>query len=278
MDSTKAVGVEPMAKLMDKALLDAVAALARDAGAAIMQVYSREFSVSYKEDASPLTEADAAAHQIIAAGLAALSPRMPILSEEDIEAFDGPDEQGCYWLVDPLDGTKEFIKRNGDFSVNIALIEQGEPLLGVVYAPVTDTLWMAARGVCAVRIDSEGEIPLQVREHKPGQPWHLLRSRSHPSPDMAAWMKKLEQHDEVKMESVGSSLKFCRIAEGSADIYPRLGPTSLWDTAAAHAVLNEAGGAVIRFDGSPLGYGDTSELLNPWFIAHGRGEIDWSEF
>ncbi|WP_432698324.1 3'(2'),5'-bisphosphate nucleotidase CysQ [Marinobacterium sp. YM272] len=263
---------------IDRALLDAVAALARKAGDAIMQVYARDFEVSLKQDDSPLTEADQAAHRIIAAGLAGLIPQLPILSEEDIESFEGADDQGRYWLVDPLDGTKEFIKRNGDFSVNIALIEQGEPVLGVVYAPVNEVLWMAARGLGAMRIDADGEKRLQVREHQPGQPWHLLRSRSHPSPDMQAWIDRLEQHDEVQLESVGSSLKFCRIAEGTADIYPRLGPTSLWDTAAAHAVLTEAGGAVIRFDGSALSYGDTSELLNPWFIAHGRGEIDWSGF
>ncbi|TCK08190.1 3'(2'),5'-bisphosphate nucleotidase CysQ [Marinobacterium mangrovicola] len=267
-----------MTDWINRALLDDVAQLARDAGAAIMQVYARDFEVNFKADESPLTEADQAAHRIIAAGLVALTPKLPILSEEDIEGFSGADEQGRYWLVDPLDGTKEFIKRNGDFSVNIALIEKGEPVLGVVYAPVDAVLWMAARGIGAVRIDAEGEKPLQVREHHSGQTWHLLRSRSHPSPDMQAWIDKLEQHDQVRLESVGSSLKFCRIAEGTADIYPRLGPTSLWDTAAAHAVLNQAGGAVIRFDGSPLGYGDTSELLNPWFIAHGRGEIDWSRF
>ncbi|KEA64081.1 3'(2'),5'-bisphosphate nucleotidase [Marinobacterium lacunae] len=267
-----------MNEWIDTKLVEAVAAIAREAGFAIMRVYQRDFSITYKADESPLTEADAAAHRIIVTALAQLKPVMPILSEEDIEGFEGPDRQGRYWLVDPLDGTKEFIKRNGDFSVNIALIEQGVPILGVVYAPVTDTLWQGARGLGAQRIHDGEQTRLQVRRHQPGQPWHLLRSRSHPSPDMQAWIEKLEQHDPVTLESVGSSLKFCRIAEGSADIYPRLGPTSLWDTAAAHAVLNEAGGAVVRFDGQPLGYADTDRLLNPWFIAHGIGEIDWTHF
>ncbi|MBV1789515.1 3'(2'),5'-bisphosphate nucleotidase CysQ [Marinobacterium sp. D7] len=267
-----------MGRGINTQLLQQVAAIAREAGEAIMQVYAREFAVSYKVDDSPLTEADRAAHRIIVARLALLEPRLPILSEEDVEGFPGADGQGRYWLVDPLDGTKEFIKRNGDFSVNIALIERGVPVLGVVYAPVANILWQGARGLGAQRIDGEGERTIQVREHQPGQPWRLLRSRSHPSPGMQEWIEKLEQHDPVELESVGSSLKFCRIAEGSADIYPRLGPTSLWDTAAAHAVLIEAGGAVIRFDGEPLSYADTDQLLNPWFIACGRGELDWTVF
>jgi len=265
-----------MSEWIDRQLLDRAAAIARDAGEAIMKVYARDFSVSYKADESPLTEADAAAHRIIVAQLAQLEPWLPILSEEDIDAFPGADSRGRYWLVDPLDGTKEFIKRNGDFSVNIAIVERGVPVLGVVYAPVSGTLWQGARGLGAQRIDSAGERAIRVREHRPGQPWRLLRSRSHPSPDLQGWIEKLERHDPVEQEAVGSSLKFCRIAEGLADIYPRLGPTSLWDTAAAHAVLNEAGGAVIRFDGEPLDYADTDRLLNPWFIAHGRGELDWS--
>ncbi|GGB79923.1 3'(2'),5'-bisphosphate nucleotidase CysQ [Marinobacterium zhoushanense] len=259
-------------------LLEQVANIAREAGEAIMQVYARDFAVSYKADESPLTEADQAAHHVIVKRLAALEPRLPILSEEDVESFPGADGEGRFWLVDPLDGTKEFIKRNDDFSVNIALVEQGEPVLGVVFAPVADILWQGARGLGAQRIDQCGERAIRVREHRPGQPWRLLCSRSHPSPGLDAWIEKLERHDAVELESVGSSLKFCRIAEGTADIYPRLGPTSLWDTAAAHAVLNEAGGAVIRFDGEPLCYSDTTCLINPWFIAQGRGELDWTGF
>lgn len=141
---------------------------------------------------------------------------------------------------------------------------------------MTDTLWQAARGLGAQRIDADGRsVPLQVREHRPGTPWHLLRSRSHPSADMQEWIRRLERDAPVQLESMGSSLKFCRIAEGGADIYPRLGPTSLWDTAAAHAVLNGAGGTVLRFDGQPLRYDNTDQLLNPWFIAQGRNDFDW---
>jgi 3'(2'), 5'-bisphosphate nucleotidase len=267
-----------MSEWLSRALLEAVAQIAREAGAAIMQVYAREFSVEHKADNSPLTEADAAAHRIIVARLAQLSPPVPILSEEDVDGFAGPDAMGRYWLVDPLDGTREFIKRNGDFSVNIALIERGEPVLGVVYAPVTATLWQAARGLGAERVAADGRVqPLRVREHRPGTPWRLLRSRSHPSPHLQGWIERLEQHGAVVQEAVGSSLKFCRIAEGTADLYPRLGPTSLWDTAAAQAVLCEAGGAVIRFDGTALRYDDTRELINPWFIACGRSRLDWTQ-
>lgn len=266
-----------MNEWLSQALLEAVARIARDAGRAIMGVYARDFHVELKADQSPLTEADQLAHRMIVAGLEQLEPQLPILSEEDVAGFGGADAQGRYWLVDPLDGTKEFIKRNGDFSVNIALIEHGEPVLGVVQGPVSDTLWQGARGLGAQRIEADGRCtPLRVREHQAGTPWHLLRSRSHPSAAMQDWIRRLERDAPVQLESVGSSLKFCRIAEGSADIYPRLGPTSLWDTAAAHAVLNQAGGSVLLFNGQPLRYANTDQLINPWFIAQGRNGFDWT--
>ncbi|WP_036231939.1 3'(2'),5'-bisphosphate nucleotidase CysQ [Marinobacterium litorale] len=263
---------------LDEQLLEQVSALAGRAGEAIMAVYQRDFDVTHKADESPLTEADCAAHRLIMTGLAELEPRLPVLSEEDVTGFKGPDAEGRYWLVDPLDGTKEFIKRNGDFTVNIALVEQGCPVLGVVFAPVTQVGWRAAKGLGAWRYDSAGAAPIKVRKHRSEEPWHMLRSRSHPSVDMQVWLEAMRRKGEVKLESVGSSLKFCYIAEGRADLYPRLGPTSLWDTAAAQAVLEEAGGAVIRLDGQALSYEDTDEVLNPWFIARGESDVDWAEF
>ncbi len=254
-------------------LLDAVEAIARQAGAAILTVYGRDFTIQQKADNSPLTEADAAAQAVIAGQLAQLAPALPILSEEAVEDFPGPDVNGRYWLVDPLDGTKEFIKRNGEFTVNIALIEAGRPVLGVVYAPVPDVVYLAAAGVGAFKTEGGGpREPIRVAEHKEGEPWRVVGSRSHAGDSLLALLQKLGPHELVSM---GSSLKFCLVAEGRADIYPRLGPTSLWDTAAAQCVVEQAGGAVIRLTGEPLSYADTSALLNPFFMVHGKSAADW---
>lgn len=249
-------------------LLDAVERIALEAGQAIMQVYARDFSVEEKEDKSPLTEADKAAHDVIVAGLKALPEALPILSEEDIEAFPGPDAQGRYWLVDPLDGTKEFIKRNDEFTVNIALIEHGKPVLGVVVAPALGVTYLAAQGVGAFKIVKEGErTPIQAA----GKPttnstWRVVGSRSHPSPDLATWREQLGEHEMLPM---GSSLKLCLVAEGKADAYPRLGPTCLWDTGAAQAVVEQAGGRVETFEGEALNYATPKQHLNPHFVVWG---------
>jgi 3'(2'), 5'-bisphosphate nucleotidase len=256
-------------------LLKDVEAIAREAGAAIMGIYARDFSVQEKEDKSPLTEADIAAHTIIAHRLSELSPALPILSEEDKEGFSGPDQAGRYWLVDPLDGTKEFIKRNGEFTVNIALIEKGRPVLGVVFAPVLDTTYAAAQGMGSFRQIGEGERKqICVAEHQAETCWKVVGSRSHAGDSLADALQLLGEHEMLPM---GSSLKFCMVAEGSADVYPRLGPTSLWDTAAAHCVVEQAGGRVVKLTGEPLGYGDVSEILNPFFVVHGRSDVDWAE-
>ncbi len=255
------------------ALIAEVEAIARDAGAAIMEIYGREFSIEEKADHSPLTEADAAAHRLIDARLHRLSPALPVLSEEDTEQFDGPDAQGRYWLVDPLDGTKEFIKRNGEFTVNIALIEQGTPVLGVVYAPALELCYTAARGFGASKTDAEGnKTVINVARHQPGTPWRVVGSRSHAGDAMPLLLEQLGEHELVAM---GSSLKLCLVAEGAADVYPRLGPTSLWDTAAAHCVAEQAGGRVIRLDGQPLGYANPQQLLNPHFLVVGSSNRDW---
>ncbi|MCP8690309.1 3'(2'),5'-bisphosphate nucleotidase CysQ [Marinobacterium sedimentorum] len=258
---------------IDQTLLDGVERIAREAGEAIMVIYGREFSVEEKADKSPLTEADAAAHELIVARLASLTPDLPILSEEDTSAFKGVDASGRYWLVDPLDGTKEFIKRNGEFTVNVALIENGVAVLGVVYAPVLDVAYLGLKGLGAFKVDADGRRPIRVAEHAADKVWRVVGSRSHAGSETTAWLEKLRQHEMVAM---GSSLKLCLVAEGAADVYPRLGPTSLWDTAAAQAVVEQAGGAVIQLDGTPLSYANTAHILNPFFIVHGKSSQDWA--
>lgn len=252
-----------------QALLEQVLAIAKQADRAIMAVYGREFDITVKVDNSPLTEADQAAHKVILHGLQALPLHYPILSEEDVEGFSGVGQDGRYWLVDPLDGTKEFIKRNGEFTVNIALIENGVPVLGVVTAPALGTAYVAAEGVGAFKVEKDGQRhAIQVAgQPAEGSTWRVVGSRSHPSPDLAAWLDKLGEHEMLPM---GSSLKLCLIAEGKADVYPRLGPTSLWDTAAAHAVVRYAGGRVETLEGQPLSYANPFRTLNPPFVVWGN--------
>ncbi|MBR9830458.1 MAG: 3'(2'),5'-bisphosphate nucleotidase CysQ, partial [Oceanospirillales bacterium] len=171
------------------------------------------------------------------------------------------------WLVDPLDGTKEFIKRNGEFTVNIALIEQGRPVLGVVHAPVLDQTWLAAEDQGAFRVDNGGERQsIHVSTHQPGKPWKVYGSRSHLGPHTLAWMEALGAYELIRM---GSSIKLCLVAEGAGHLYPRLGPTCLWDTAAAHAVINAAGGQLLTPEGKELSYANPAATLNPHFIVYG---------
>jgi 3'(2'), 5'-bisphosphate nucleotidase len=250
--------------MITQSLLASVVSIARDAGAAIMRIYEREIDVSYKDDHSPLTEADLAAHHIIADYLQVLSPNIPILSEEDVQTFNGANEAGYYWLVDPLDGTKEFIKRNGEFTVNIALIHLGQPVLGVVYAPAMGTLYSAARGLGAFKTLGPKEHRIHAEPHQPGRPWRVVGSRSHGGDELNAWLQGLGDHELIPM---GSSLKLCLVAEGRADIYPRLGPTSLWDTAAAQCVAEEAGARVTDLEGQSLSYQSPSQILNPYFVV-----------
>lgn len=258
---------------INRQLLSEVEAIARAAGAAIMDIYSRPIAVTEKADQSPLTEADQAAHHLIEQQLGLLSPALPVLSEEDTAAFAGADAQGRYWLIDPLDGTKEFIKRNGEFTVNIALIEQGKSVLGVVYAPALAVCYRAAVGLGAEKINAEGQLsPLKVATHQANSPWRLVGSRSHAGDTMPALLAQLGEHELVPM---GSSLKLCLVAEGSADVYPRLGPTSLWDTAAAQCVVEQAGGSVVLLNGETLSYANTTQLLNPYFLVLGKNQQDW---
>jgi 3'(2'), 5'-bisphosphate nucleotidase len=254
-------------------LLANVVKLAQQAGDAILSVYSEQFEVTHKTDQSPLTVADLRSHEIITNGLRALTPDLPVLSEE---ASDIPFEQRRqwtrYWLVDPLDGTKEFVSRNGEFTVNIALIEDHVPTLGVVHVPVTSTTYTGATGLGAFKqVDGAKPTPLHVCSPA-NNPLRIVGSRSHRGDSLDQYLPKLAPYELV---AVGSSLKFCLIAEGSADFYPRFGPTSEWDTAAAQALVEAAGGAVIKTNGERLRYNTKADLLNPHFLVYGDRQRDW---
>jgi 3'(2'), 5'-bisphosphate nucleotidase len=257
-------------------LLDAVAGIAETAGRTILDVYETDFAVDAKADASPITEADRRAHDVIRAGLAALPGERPILSEEARAVpWEVRRHWRDYWLVDPLDGTKEFIQRNGQFTVNIALVRAGRPLLGVVHVPVSGVTYGGIVGHGAWRRTRGGE-KLAIHVQPLGdRPVRVVGSRSHRGPDLDGYLERLGPHEMVPM---GSSLKFCIVAEGNADVYPRLGPTSEWDTAAAEAVLTAAGGRVVASDGQPIAYNKGPDLLNPWFIASGDDSRDWSDY
>lgn len=247
-------------------LLEAVRKIADTAGEAIMSIYERDFDVELKDDRSPLTEADRAAHQIIVASLSGLALELPVLSEEsaseDLEQRRAWDR---FWLVDPLDGTKEFIKRNGEFTVNIALIENHAPVLGVVVAPALGATYTGIVGTGAWKLAGGASVPIQVQQPA-SEPLRVVGSRSHASPELAAFLEKIGRHE---IKPMGSSLKICLIAEGQADLYPRLGPTSEWDTAAAQAVLISAGGSMMDLTGAPLTYNARESILNPHFLALG---------
>jgi len=258
----------------DHSLLLEVGTLARLAGDAIMVVYREDFDVEMKSDMSPLTAADLAAQKVIAAGLAQIDPALPVVSEEASQLpWEERREWSRYWLVDPLDGTREFIKRNGEFTVNIALIENGRPVLGVVLAPVTEELFVAARGHGAWWQVQRGAEWERISTRALANPPVAAGSRSHGGSSEATLRRLLGE--EYQLHALGSSLKFCLIARGSADVYLRRGPTSEWDTAAAQCVLEEAGGAVLDLAGKPLHYNRGESLLNPEFLAVGDGGIDW---
>jgi 3'(2'), 5'-bisphosphate nucleotidase len=255
-------------------LLDAACEIARTAGHAILEVYGRpDFAVARKSDNSPLTEADQVAHRIISGALTALDGSIPVLSEESAPAeHEARRSWSRYWLVDPLDGTKEFVKRNGEFTVNIALVDQHRAVLGAVDAPVLNRMYSGAVDLGAWRVDAGGtRQPIAVRKNA-AAPLRVVGSRSHPSPELAEYLAALPPYEITDM---GSSLKICLVAEGAADIYPRLGPTSEWDTAAAQAILESAGGRMIDLAGRPLRYNSKDELLNPHFLAFGDQQRDW---
>ncbi len=247
--------------------------LAEDAGREIMKVYATDFSVESKDDDSPLTKADLASNSVIVAGLESLSTRLPIVTEEaGLPDFAERSSWDRYWLIDPLDGTKEFINRNGEFTVNIALIEDGTPVLGVVHVPVTGVTYVGIEGIGAERRDANGDtMPVKVSAAS-ADPVRVVGSRSHASQALNSYLDALGPTDLVPM---GSSLKFCVVAEGNADIYPRLGLTSEWDTAAAQAVVEQAGGSVVTLDGKPMKYNTKDAILNPYFFVIGPRDRDW---
>jgi 3'(2'), 5'-bisphosphate nucleotidase len=247
-------------------LVEAVLEIATAAGDAIMDVYGQDFAIELKDDRSPLTEADRRAHRIIVDGLGRLSPTLPVLSEESAtEAFERRRQWSRFWLVDPLDGTKEFIKRNGEFTVNIALIAQHKPVLGVVVAPALSVAYAGVVGVGALRRVGSESTPIRVRRPA-ADPLRVVGSRSHTSPELAAFLETIGPHE---IKPMGSSLKICLVAAGEADLYPRLGPTSEWDTAAAEAILISAGGSMMDLTGKPLAYNARESVLNPHFLALG---------
>lgn len=270
---------------------------AKDASRAILDIYDQDFKISYKDDHSPLTRADRRSHDIIVSHLSdAFGKRLPILSEEGKEIPFGQRRTWEYfWLIDPLDGTKEFIKRNGEFTVNIALIHQNRPILGVIYVPVKDTVYFAAEGLGAYRMDRGDMSAFKTPGSFKGDPDGLIKtmlkdsvkltdqgkclenqdshitivgSRSHPTKELDAFIETMRKnHGDVAFISAGSSLKLCLVAEGRADIYPRLGPTMEWDTAAGQAIVEQAEGSVLNFETrKPLEY-NKENLLNPWFVA-----------
>jgi 3'(2'), 5'-bisphosphate nucleotidase len=255
-----------------KELIEPIVALATEAGQAILEVYATDFDVQEKSDESPLTQADLASHNCIVAGLKQLTPDIPIISEEDgLPTFEERRQWQRYWLIDPLDGTKEFVNRNGEFTVNIALIDSHRPVFGVVYVPVQDKTYLGCEGHGAELRESGSVTPIRVADAS-STPVRIVGSRSHRGSSLDTFLERLGETDMVPM---GSSLKFCVIAEGRADIYPRLGPTSEWDTAAAQAVVEQAGGKVLELDGRPLSYNAKEDILNPWFVVIGAADHDW---
>ncbi len=249
-------------------MIENVVDIAIKAGSAIMEVYeSGDFDVEIKDDNSPLTRADKAADLVIAEALKALTPEIPILSEESAQVGFG--ERSLwerFWLVDPLDGTKEFIKKTNEFTVNIALIEKGAPVMGVVVAPALGLSYYGSKGEGAFKKDASGAHKIRVAPGGKDAPPRVVASKSHKGPILETFLTQLGTH---KLVSMGSSLKFCLIAEGKADVYPRLSPTMEWDTAAAQAVVEAAGGTVMDLDGFRLRY-NKEDLHNPFFMVSAK--------
>ena len=249
--------------------------IARHAGERIVEVYGGDCEISYKSDQTPVTTADMAAHDIILAQLQALTPKLPVLSEEsDAVSFEERYGWDTYWLVDPLDGTREFLRRNGEFSVNIALISNNRPIAGVVFAPILNVAYFATQSRGAFKQVAENKPePIHVRNAP--KPVTVARSRSPVTgPNMQLFLDAIGEHDEIPM---GSALKSCLVAEGVADIYARLGPTGEWDTAASQCIVEEAGGHVTDTHSRGLTYNLRESLINPNFLVYGDDKIDWAQ-
>jgi len=268
---------------IDKILLDKIADLSVEAGRAIIAVYeSADFEVTYKESDSPLTRADTDANDVIVAELKKLTPDIPILSEEIKEApYSERKAWDIFWLVDPLDGTKEFIKKSGEFTVNIALIKDGSPVMGVVHMPTTGTTYTALVGLGAFKQESKNAPAKEITTlgYNDGK-LRIVASLSHRNKDLEEFIASIEKaqadNGGVKALSMGSSLKLCLVAEGAAHLYPRIGPTMEWDTGAAHCVVTAAGGRVTDLAGKDLTY-NKENLLNPYFMVAGTPSFDWQK-
>lgn len=255
--------------------------IARDAGKAILTIYDAGFDIEEKDDKSPLTDADLASHRLIIQRLEALTPEIPILSEESAKLpFEERSSWETYWLVDPLDGTREFIKRNGEFTVNIALIHQHKSIIGVINVPVLDVDYYAWENGGCYKVENKNEARKISVKKLDGSRLSVAGSRSHGSEMMQQYIRKLgtDNGGEPETLSMGSSLKFCLVAEGRADLYPRLGLTSEWDTAAAHCIVEQAGGYITKTDMTPLEYNTKDSLLNPFFFVFGDNSRDWSQY
>lgn len=256
-------------------LIQPVRDIASEAGEAIMEVYKSLGEVETKSDGSPVTEADHRAHRVIVDRLAALTPDIPILSEESAQAPYAERRRWTeFWLVDPLDGTREFINQRGEFTVNIALIRGGRPVLGVVGIPARDAFYWGSEGGAFRQRDRAEPERIHVAHYSAGVP-RVVASRSHASPETAQFIDEVkEARGDCELKSMGSALKICLVAEGEADVYPRLGPTSEWDIAAAHSVLAAAGGRLTTARGEAIQY-NKENILNPWFVAAGESDFDW---
>ena len=263
--------------MISDSLSVAVCEVASQAGQVILEIYDQAYEVIEKADGSPVTVADHRAHDLISEQLAPLLPGTPLLSEESAEiSYQQRADWLRFWLVDPLDGTKEFIRRNGEFTVNIGLIENGVPILGVVHTPVRRTTHFAVTGGGAWRqVESAAAEVITIRPYQDGVV-RMVASRSHSGAEVDRFRNSLraQSGQEVETVSMGSALKVCLVAEGVADVYPRLGPTSEWDTGASHCILNEAGGCLMDCAGNELQYNKPS-VLNPWFLAVGDTSYDW---
>jgi len=244
--------------------LDKIEAIAKVAATAIMQIYKKDFIVEYKDDNSPLTEADLKANEIICSSLKKLYPQIPIISEENKQIkYEIRKNWDYYWCIDPIDGTKEFVKKNDEFTVNIALIYQNRPVLGVVYAPAIDEMYIAKEGEGAFK--NGKRLPLKENKAR-DERLFVVSSKSHLSQETQEFINALDTK-KIEQVSKGSSLKLCMVAEGEADIYPRLAPTMEWDTAAADAIVREAGKMTYQFNSEEFLVYNKENLLNPWFIV-----------
>lgn len=257
-------------------LVNPVCEISQQAGSEIMKIYQEGFDIEEKNDRSPLTSADLASHRLITESLKKLTPDIPVLSEESSEIpYSERSTWENYWLIDPLDGTREFIKRNGEFTVNIALITNQVAVLGIVYIPVQDVFYFASKENGSFKKEqNQPTIRISTRNSTPNDKPVICGSRSHAGKSLQALLNKIGDYELISM---GSSIKTCLVAEGAADIYPRFGPTSEWDTAAAHCIVDEAGGILVDTNLKPLRYNTKNSLLNPSFIVIGNLNDSWQE-